>query len=181
MRTEVWHDRNGTLKTFRNKKQYSTLDTVKPGWKNGRFYGLGSKLLFFPPHTGFFPRTPFFSPDKIIYFPHNQFFFFFSPRSWTWLNFLTKFQKLRPQSQPQPHLISAILQLQTPNSKLTLHDTCRFALSNSQLCLKRRNGAYDAVGMSFSTVFRRFEMRSADSIDHFIQSAFRYHVGAILS
>jgi hypothetical protein len=35
--------------------------------------------------------------------------------------------------------------------------------------------------MSFSTVFRRFEMRSADSIDHFIQPAFFSDVGAITS
>ena len=52
----------------------------------------------------------------------------------------------------------------------TLYDTCCFALTNSPL-----------VDLSFSTVFRRFEMHSASCIHHFIHPVFIFNLGAIIS
>ena len=138
------------------------------------------------PNYGVRKRTPFFSPahrfffpDKIIFFLHTQFFFFFLCAELNLIPKLTKFpkfQKLRPQSQPQPHLVSTNLQLQTPISLSMIH-----IVSLSPTHHSAGNGAYDLVGLTFSTVFCRFEMHSANCVHHFIHPVFNFYVGAIIS
>jgi hypothetical protein len=89
-------------------------------------------------NTFFFPRTPFFFPQQDYFFPPHPIFLLLPLCGVELDSKINKISKISKTSTPIPTPTPfGFHQPPTPNSNLTLHDTHRFALTNSPLCWKR--------------------------------------------